>query len=110
MGDKEQLRQTFLAHKPFLLKLYSTENKVQELMVLSEGTREDLLCLFQVLMCIKKKSIPFKGAKKILKKLRKVHISESRLDTLDRRTIFKKLSKLTGYYKNFLFPLFEMPK
>ena len=110
MGRKEKLRAALLAQKPFLLKLYNAENKMQEISVLTQGNNEDIMCLFQILSFIKKGLIPVRRAKKIKKKIAKVHVNESHLDTLDRPTKFQKLCKFAGMYTTLLEALFEMPE
>lgn len=110
MGRKEQLRTCMLANKPFLLNLYTAENNMQELSVLSQGTKEEIVCLFHVLLFIQKGDIPVKSGKKMMKKLKKVGMNRNHLEILDKSGQFHKVSKLIGLFKTLLAPLFEMPK
>lgn len=99
-----------LANKFFLLNLYAAKNKMQAVSVLTQGTKEELDCLFHVLVCIQKGEIPVKSAKRLKKKLHKLNEIQNQLETMAKTNQFRILLKFAGHFNSLLAPLFKMPK
>lgn len=101
MFNREQLRYQFLAHKPFLLRLYLAENTLQVFRQLTDAQPSELDCLFNILVCAAKGYIPAGNSvsKKLAKLKHKGIIFDFNPHAMKQKKKFTQLSWFVKHYQ-----------